>query len=446
LNTTGYLYNNGSTARTQFATFSDLGFEGVDPAVIAAYTNIPTTSKGFRLWATTATGSHEQGFKFHCCRFTGFDTVFETDGDNTASELHFIDCKINQVRTTVMSIDNIQSFNHEFHGTDVETIYGDVFTIGADGGGAIKMFGGSVIMLAGAAASYFFKVIGATGAGAYPLTFNGVRFELRGSSTNLVSIADTKEIDAEFTSCLFEDQHTATKAAWVTIQAYAKVHFRGCTFFEPNGTPMRFVVDSDTDYGERGTITFESCGVPVDWSDRCSMASWHGMISATGCYGTNIGAVSAGAHWAHDFDTRWDEAVPGLYSGWTGTYPSGGSPTHNALRLKTAQMKLATEYWPDNTEHTLKLPLNAIIKNIHLRKPAGGSDATSTIMRVGRNDKSGTDHLVSDTQRMDVAHTGDTTNFFYHVGSTTNERTLRLFTDENPSAAIQGGLCIVEYY
>lgn len=447
-----YFYNNVATAREQFCTFSDLGFEGVAPASLSAYTDISDNAKGFRLWATSATGSHEQGFKFTRCRFFGLHTMFETAGDNTTSENSFVQCKISHIKSVVLSVNNLQSLNHEFHSTDIETIYGDVFSIGANGGGAIKVFGGSIIMVSDTGSSTYFLRSVATGTlNACPISFEGVRFELRGDKTNLVSVTTLKIVFADFDRCLFLDESTATKSSWVTIGSQSAIHFRRCEFVEQSGEYIKFVVgNSGAMFGINGEIIFESCQIPIDWSDKCSMTNnfGTGLISARNCFGSNLGASGDTSHWAHDFDLHWNAATAGQVGAWavTGaTLKDSGSPSHPQWRLKTAQIKLNTDFWPDTSEHTLKLPLNAIIKNIHLRKGPHASDATSTTMRIGRNDKSGTDHLTV-TANFNASHSADVTNYFYHVGSTTNERTLRLYTNENPTGVAQGGLCIVEYY
>ena len=59
--------------------------------------------------------------------------------------------------------------------------------------------------------------------------------------------------------------------------------------------------------------------------------------------------------------------------------------------------------------------------------------------RLRRNDKTGTDHLTV-TANMNGVNNGDTTNYFYHVATTTNERTLRLYTTQAPTGNVQGGL------
>lgn len=452
-----YFYNNVATAREQFCTFSDLGFEGLAPASLSAYTDISDNAKGFRLWATTASGGHEQGFKFTRCRFFGLHTMFETAGDNTTSENSFSQCKISHMKSAVLSLNNLQSLNHTFQGTDIESIYGDVFVMAANAGGAVKVYGGSIIMGSETgAATYFWRSVGATGILGSPNVINGVRFELRGDKTNLVLGTTLQNNIVDFENCTFFDTSTATKAAWVSVGTLNQVNFRRCAFSEQTNDFIKFIAAGTAGaYGLQAEIIFDGCEFPVDWSDKCSVTTTFGgsRISARNCFGSNGGATDGIAHWAHDFDLHWSAATPGQVAVWAGsgaTLTDSASPSHMQWTLKTAEMKCTSEFWPGSagttSQHTLKLPKNAILKNIHLRKPASGTDATNTTFRVGRNDKSGTDHLVSDTQQFKNAHTGDTTNYFYHVGTTTNERTLRLYTNESPAQAIAGGFVIVEYY
>ena len=73
------------------------------------------------------------------------------------------------------------------------------------------------------------------------------------------------------------------------------------------------------------------------------------------------------------------------------------------------------------------------------------ADTVVTTMVVGRNDKSGTSHLISDSQQMKNASFGDTTNYFYHVGTATNAYPSPLFERRN-HGGVAGGFVIVEYY
>lgn len=454
-----YFYDNVSTPRMQFCTFHDLGFEGRDQATFAAYTDISTHAKGFRLRATTATGSHEQGFQFTRCRFQMLDTVLETAGDNTTSENFFVQCRIFHIRTAVMKINNGQSFNHEFHACNVAAIYGDCFQMGASGGGAIKVVGGSWIMFSDTGVdTFFFNATGAGGSGinTYPIITRDVRFELRGNTANLVKIPTLINWVVDFENCNFLDTGTASKASWVTIGSQSAVYFRRCAFAEQAGDYIKFAIAGTAGaYGLQGEIEFDTCELGTDWSDKCSITTTFGgsRISAINCFGKNIGAILNNEHFAHDFDLYYSEANPGQFQTWVGsgaTLTDVASVTHPQARLKTAHLKMTTEYWPNSggaMEHTLKLPKNAIIRNIHLYKPAGGTDATpSCIVKVGRNDKSGTPHCMTNAARFRDLHQGEARDLFYHVGTTENERKLRMWMDEVPSQFIQGGIAIVEYH
>lgn len=444
-----WLYDNGATARTQFSTFEDLGFEGMNPASFSAYTDIPSNAKGFKI----TSANHEQGFRFSRCRFGYFDTVFDMEGTNTASEMKFFGCKIHHVRSTVYLINNGQSFDHELFGCDIEIVYGDVFSIGANGGGAIKMYGGSVILFSDTGvANYFFKNSGSAGSAAYPFTFDGLRFEFRGNTSNLLSNTTLKTVVLNFKGCLFEDQATVDKTGWVSIGSQSLLKFDDCQFYETVADHIKFVVaNSGSILGIAGEIIFEHCALPIDFSDKCSMNNnfGTGLISARNCFGTNVGAPASGAHYAHDFDLHWNEATFGQYGGWASsgaTIKDSGSASHPQWRLKTAQIKLVSEFWPAaNPDHTLKMPKNAIVKSIYLRKPAGSADATATTFRVSNNDKT-THHLTSNNAAFNLTHTQDVEKYFYHLGTTTNERTLRLNSSAVTTGAIQGGMVIVEYY
>lgn len=445
-----YFYNNAASPREQFCSFEDLGFEGLAPASLSAYTDISNNAKGFRLWATTATGSHEQGFRFTRCRFFGLHTMFETAGNNTTSENSFVQCKISHIKSVVLSLNNLQSFNHSFHATDIEAIYGDVFVIGTLGGGAIKMYGGSVILFSDTAAdTYFFKATGSSGTNGFPFSFSGVRFEFRGNTANFASISDAVIQDVHVNDSFMLTTATSNLANFCKVARAGQIMFNGCSFNEGSTGLYQFHDTAAVGGYANGLISFERCGLPIDWSDRCFLDNRYGHIRAVDCYGTNTGVITTPRHYAHDFDLRGDETAGGVAT-WSGAdaiaRKDAGNGTGQGWRLKTAQIKMGSEFWPDTTEQGLRLPKNAIMKSLHLRKPALGADSTSVTFRIGRADKSGTDHLVSNTDQMKNTHTGDTTNYFYCVGTTDNERNILLYTNENPVQGIVGGICIVEYY
>ncbi len=447
-----YFYNNGSTAREYGASFVDLGFQGMNPSSFVDANSISNFAKGFRIWATTATGSHEQNFHFTRCVFNCLNIVIDLEGDNTASENSWVQCEFDSIKNNVLLINNPQSFNNRFSGCDFTNIYGDTFLV-TSGGGAISVYGASVILNDKPSASvdtFFLNLEGSVGPGAQPFIFDGIRFELRDAHCCLVKIPTTAaQNDITFSNCNLEDFGTGTKSNWVAIGAYATVAFDHCDFYEFSATPIRFTISNSGGlYGQCGAVVFESCGIPVDWSDRCIYSSFAGgTFSARNCHGTNVGVPAAGWHWAHDFDAKYDEVTPGLYTGWAvaGNQPGFGSPTDNNFKVKVAQIKLFNEFWPSSGGNlTLRLPRNAIIKAVHLRKTAGGSTATVATARVSNNNQT-TIHLATNSAAANTALTGDLNDYYYNVGTTDNERNLLLSFSSSIASTVPGGLALIEY-
>jgi hypothetical protein len=439
-----YFYDNVASPRMQHNCFMDIGFLGMKESNYTDWTSIPDNAGAFRMWATSATGSWEQNFSFYRCRFSFFQSGFEFIGDNEASENRWSACKITHIKNQVHRIDNVQSFNHSFFATDFEVLFGDCFLI-ANGGGSINTYGGSAIMMSDKAADNYFLNVQEVpaGVGGMPCSFNGMRFEFRGDYTNICNLQDIFEFRAHFNDCLMEDQGGSTKTNYVNVKAYSSILFRGCIFYDIFGGSQSYTVLGTSDqYGQAGKIIFDHCELPEGFSDRCTVNNT-GRISARDCYGRNIGVISD--HFAHDFDLDWIVGgTPGNYTNWPSTeLASAGSRSDLALRLKVAQIKLARENWLD--EQVLKMPKNAVIKNIHLRKPAGGTSFLNVTYFVGTDDKSIV-HLTSNTDFLKNVHSGDTTNYFYCVGSLDNHRTLRLWANPTPDQFIHNGLCVVEYY
>lgn len=443
-----YFYDNGSTARTSFDTFMHLGFEGMNPANYSGYSSLPTNAYGMRFWSA----GNEQGNVWIDCRFYYFTGIFDMEGTNTASEMRFYGCEFALIATYFYTVNNLQSFDHEFYGCNCSANFGDVFVIGAGAGGLIKIYGGFWSLQSDAGSNHYLLNANAGGLTATaPVVVSGVYMELIGNYANLLIAPATNGVRTHFSDCSFLTTATSNLTTFVNIAAYSTVDFSDCLFTEQTTGQFQFAITALGGYNEDGTITFQRCSLPVDWSDRCSINGGGyggGSIRAIDCRGTNVGAASAGAHWAHDFDFGYADL--GIFSSWT-NYSNGaglGSPTNETLRLKSALLKLPTDTWPSNAESTLKLPRGAIIKNIHLRKPAGtnNSDSTSTTMNVGRNDKSGTPHLTTSAASMSAATSGDTTNYFYNVSSTVNERTLRLYSSAVTTGVATSGFVIVEYY
>lgn len=438
LSGSSWFYDNGATMRTAFNVFENLGFEGMDPAAFAVYTDIPTNANFMRFYST----NNEQGMRFVNCRAYYFTTMFDMEGTNNAAEMFHFGCLYQFIKSTFYLLNNAQSFDHEFHSCQILP-YGDVFVLGAGGGGAIKMFGGAITMLSTGSNHYFINMV--SGPLQNPMEVIGLYMECLGDFTKLIN--QTASGRVHFSDCFFLSSTVTDMAGWVTTINGGVIDFSDCTFQENQAGRFMFTVANNFGpFGDAGTITFRSCALNTDWSDRCAIAS-QGGIRAMDCRGMNYGGVGS-AHWAHDFDLIGDEPTPGLYTGWTSNANGGGSPSHGSIPLKSCFLKLPTDFWPiTGGGQTLKLPRNAIIKNIHLRKPGGGASGGQTTFIVSRLDKSGSPHLVSDVAANSAPSQGDITNYFYNVGTTVNERTLIVYAG-TPQAGgtFQGGFVMVEYY
>lgn len=437
-----WFYDNGATARAQFLTFANLAFEGRNPTGVVAYTDIPVNANGFRITSS----SNEQGFKFYSCRFGYMNVMFDMEGTNTASEIKFFGCKFHHCVSSVYTLNNAQSLNHEFYGCDIETIYGDVFN--TTKGGSIKVYGGSIIMNSAIGrTTYFVNVVGLTGAGGSPLTFNGIRFEFHGNTTYLNTAPAVTQMALVFRDCLFYDQATASKVGFSAVNTYNSVNFHAC-FFYFSSTPPILQALGTARFGESGTMTLDSCWVPNNISDLCaygSGASW-GSIRAYNCRTANPGNSPGGNHSSQDFDLRAPQNA-GLAGAWISAGDGGqGSQNDLQTRLKTVSIKLPNEGWPSTGANLyVVLPANAIIKNIHVRKPAGGAVATVTGFQVTNLDKSVV-HGTTAAAAYSASHVLDITNYFYSVGITANERTIVLSSTVAVVGTISGGVAIVEYY
>lgn len=446
----GWLFDNQTSATDlQQTQFDNLGFEGMDPASYTGFSSLPANVGLFKMFKGALAS---QGFLFKACRFDLCTWSFDYEGANNCSEIKFIECKFLRNGGPVYTINNPQAFNHVFIACDIEQVFNDVFLLTT--GGAIQMFGGSVIMFADGTSTdrWFFHQTGSTGLGAYPFSFVGLRMELRGNYSNLFSVATTTETNLNFIGSMFELQSSVDKTSFGVLGGYATAYLDKCTFFEAGAGKMDWLVTTSLNYNENGTIRFLGCGLGVDWSDRCSLTSTFGQIQAVNCYGLNIGAPTDLTHWAHDFDLNGVSASAGVSTSWAtsgASIYSMGSRTDNLPRLKQVYLKVPTDYWTITTtpqEQLLKLPKNAIIRNIYVLKATGGSDGNLLTWVVGNSDKS-VPHLTCPSTRNDTGFKASLNDYFYSVGTTTNERTLRLYvTAGTPSATEQGGLVVVEYY
>lgn len=433
-----YFYNNVSTARLMFPVFENIGFfgyTGVWTSSNRIYANINQYAKGFRIYSE----GDEQGFKFRNCYFGMLDTVLETTGNNTASEIHFIDCKMTHIRSDMVVLNNLQSFNIEFHATDVETIFGNIINIESNGGGCVKAYGGSWIIdpdNGPATDKYVLNMSAnaATGANANPFIFHGVRFELKGTHGLLVNAPSTAgTLMANFESCTFWNSSVGAKD-YVNIYSYHTVHFNRCAFSR-SGVHETFNIATTVGRGSPGIIKFLDCYTDPALADNITFGGNYGHVCATGSKNSAVDTTGDPRGYAQDFD---------LY----GTHPSMTMPQQNScLPLKTASIMYST-FFPATAsavESTVKLPPNAWIMNVYALKPASGSATSTYQLHVGNNDKS-TIHGSSSSAQVKDEHKITVTHLGVNVGATDNERTIRLWMTGNSPDHHTGGYAVVEYY
>ena len=497
---TGWLFDNGaSSTHFQQIQFDNLGFEGMNPANYAGFSSLPTATSFFKL---TYTSYSEQGAIFNNCRFDMFtkDFDFEGPGGNNCSEIKFNGCKFYRTASTCYTIDNPQSVDHEFHDTDIEEVFGDIFYIASGQGGSIKMYGGSIIQFTDGTSTnrYLLNAAGGGGPNIYPITFNGLRVESRYQWTNLLNLQNV-EIDANFNDCTFltGTYGSAANTNYVNVGYFGTAAFHKCAIYgEGSYWPYFNCTNTSGDFGQNGSIYFDTCAVIQDFSDYC-VVQHYGAIRARGCHGLAIGAVPTGSawvsggtytagtyvsslsltflcilnvsgsstapasdsthwqpianHYAMDFDSHWTPNAAGLVGTWTSptTLTSDGSPNDPGLSLKIAYLIRPNDYWTISTNvqvQTLKLPKNAIIKSIIFLKTPAGSDSSALTLAVGNLYK-GTAHLTTSSTANNVAINQVVSNYFYNVGSAIPDRILRFYaTAGTPNATVQGGIILVEYY
>ncbi|HSV48367.1 MAG TPA: hypothetical protein VLJ58_21440 [Ramlibacter sp.] len=427
-----YMFNNGASERIQFPVFENLGFEGTTPTLYEAGT-IPAFANFIRQWSAGST----QGFKFISCRFAGFDKMFLCEGSNTASENRWVNCKISHVQNYVLGLNNAQSLNHEFIGTDIEVILGDIFQIQAGGGGSIKVFGGSIIP-SGTGSCAVLRLSGSLIS--HGVALYGARIELRSASV-LAVMPNGNLGKMTLNACSVYNTVSSGSRDIVSVGSFGVVDFVGCEF-PSNGATSTYRLTATGQFGESGRITWESCQVPSGLSDNISFASSYGRASANACHPMDYGAVSAEPFiTAIDFDL-----------GATGSYDIAGYRDAGA-RVKRVWLKAANTIWPKSNgaggsanDLTVKLPKNAVLKAVVLRKNAGGSSAAGYQLQVTNNDVT-TTHATSNNDQQQLAHTITEDNLFVELGSTTNDRTIRVSVTgaSTGNQNLSGGFGYIEY-
>ena len=454
LDTTGavspmWIYQCPSVLYCVGTSFEDLGFWGGPPRADHPnfldwfYSDVPTYAYGFQFYGDTSS-AFNSNLRFTRCQTFAFQGTFDFEGTNLASEVTHMGCHYDASAQYCYLLNNVQSVNHKFLGCDISS-WGDFIQIGPNNGGSVSYFGGKM-GLSDAGTSTNTWIVNANGYSIINggIQFYGLRTEFFGNYTNCFNTAGSYPVSMRDSFLL--DHGTIPKPHWVWLPGAGKVTFDNVSFKNDNAGIIQFLVDSTWgDNGENGHILLKDCALPSNFSDQCSI-SYVGSIIAQDCTDGG-GSYVGGAYHAIDFEFN-SSVTAGQVSAWEYTIvPAESAMQTIQPRLKTAYLKTPFAYWIANTStngDTLYLPKNAIIKAIHLRKPAGGFSATSANWVVGNGN--GVIHLTTNTGPANGTHIGDLDNYFYAVGDTTNERTLYLACSTTLTGSCLNGFCIVEYY
>lgn len=417
-----WFYKNGATSRLQFASFSDMSFE----------TDSIVNGNGFEI---TSAG-HEQAFTFTRCSFQNFAKLFSIKGEVGGDSLKVLLSRINGVYVAVVELDNPQAVINEWFGTNIDGIYGDVYSVIR--GGDLKVYGGSFSMFSQVADTtrhFILRVANNSGVsvGNATFMFYGIRPEMISQYAGLVHATG----DAAFAFVKFVDSNFNRVTADVAQHEAVRIgNFKRVNFVRSN-IPAKFNFYLDPDPATapganmNGSIEFENCLVPDTLYDQIIRTQIYGQAS---CRGGHI-LTTLTENTACDFDIGWDR-------------PSYNNP---APRIKSYAIFNTQFGWPfnDTLERTILLPKNSVIRRVFLLKPVGGT-APAYRIRVGSNNK-GTVYASSTTAAQAGIHTIDLANLAVEVGTDLNLRRLRVWSDDGSGGAsggtrVDGGYAIVEYW
>jgi hypothetical protein len=429
-----WFYDNATRSTQQyiFVTVRDLQFTSDS----ARY------GSGFRF-------QQDQGWRFFRCWMLNLFTAIDSEGGltgNVGSEHKFFSCKFTGIRNAVHLFNSAQCMNIEYHGCDVESIYGDIFQVAAGGGGALRVFGGSFIMDDGGSVRHLLNIAGSgLGNNNNTFTFNGIQTEMHSQNNRLVNFGSgSGGAHIVFNECNI----TATNGPRRQVDvSTARVTFNRCVLTQNQGDTYQVggpAAGGGDQYGEPGSIHFVECDVPENLSVRCATSrgagdglAW-GLISARGCYNNAFVPSDPRTHrYAIDFDLNW----------------YNGGRASNFPGLKTVSVKPQNRPWPFADavyDWIVTLPVDALIANILVFRPGNDGRDEPYTLHVGNGDRSavyGTDGggIPAPGARSIVVQR----NFAQLIaaGSTSPANQVRVWANPTTSfGGAVGGYFIVQYY
>jgi hypothetical protein len=272
-----WFYNNGNTSRLMFTTFADLRFEADNPNL----------GGGFHIHST----GHEQSFSFFRCRFHNLQTVLLMTGTVGNDSHRFFNCHITEITNKVVHWENPQAVNIDFFGTNIELIYGDMFYVGKGGGGDLRVYGGSLIMVnkPGDTTPHYLLSVEPShfvGSGNATFQFDGIRTEMRSTQSRLVRAEDGGgfgDVFVFFNNCnLFTTQGEAREGVRIGISR--RVNFMQCTLPHEFNYTIAASAMVANDFPLTGWIDFRDCRVPPDLRDKVKFATPYGRVRAQDCH------------------------------------------------------------------------------------------------------------------------------------------------------------------
>lgn len=427
-----WFYDNGTTRRWNYVTISDCAFTTDGPS--GAGVTEASQHGGFA--KITSTG-HEQFFKFFRCHFVGpWDTLIQTEGTGNADQIGLFACKVQDVYGHVMYINNPQSVIHEWYNVTATRLYGHGFTVGPNGGGDVKLVGGSWILMGIAADTtprYLFNVPTAgSGIGGGNGTFAawGIKTETHLPHMRLAITPPASEVRVSFRDCNLWTTAPAVDSTYSPVHVGRRGHviFDGCTLPGNFAAVLTGPTLAQTTQDGDTLLQITNSTVPPALSDRVTFtASTYPRAIASGCRTF----AHVGTPQGVDFDLGWQVATL-----------AGPSPMAKRVLIRSAGRG-----WPTpagTSEWVTTLPKDAMISRILVRRPGQGSASETYQLHVGTDDKatvfaSSTLAAPADLHVIDMEPWIDTS-------TTPSARTLRLWATGTAAAAgAQGMPAWIEY-
>jgi hypothetical protein len=419
-----WFYDNGATDVGQFWRFEDMMF----------LTDDVTNTFG-NFMRITGRGN-EQNFVFKNCAWDiGFTRIFDTEGLIGDDSIRTYNCHMRGAADCAWYLNNPQSVLHENFGLNAEAMTGDLVRVGPNGGGDVKFYGGSLIMLASPTAGKQTWLVNVdnssagSGTGNSWFGFYGCRTELHTQTNGYVYSVG----NGSFTHVAFIGGNYSTASGTTTHDMIHLGLSKTVTFSDARlSTSANIVFDVDNASESAlvdPVVRFARCGIAHDQASQVSYVGGkaYGRVVAEGCYAIGYDHT---APIAMDFDLN------------ASTSLAGGAGT----KKKIAVIKSGLNSWPNSVgnEATIMMPPSAFITRIYVNMPAAGSSGATYQLAVGNGDKtvtygSGTSGQMRYGQTIDVSP-----NLF--TGTDTNSRTMRLFAPAAGDATnMSGGIAYVEY-